>query len=236
MSDKQVSIYMRHIVLDVVVPKERLFSFMQAYGEAFRQEDTYSGTSSLKSVLKYYENPASYHVVVQVSEYDEGSFYDFVNEFCESSGLSFRDPDQEAPEGIIPFPEHSDIISLQSLMVSPSSDKQVYKEYVDEVSLLLTQSLYEKCSFENFKKFVEKAEIDCDDASSEYSAHFSRNDDVLMRHNKQMARLRIIVATLSTVALPELEAERENHGIRSSSIEAMAYVCAHLQAMNAFLP
>ena len=94
MADRHdVSIYMRHISLDVVIPEKYVWEFMAEFGRAFAVKDSHEGTKPIKAVDGYYENPGSLHVQVSVWENDEGRFYDFLRDFCISRDLSFREPE-----------------------------------------------------------------------------------------------------------------------------------------------
>ena len=87
-----VSIYMRSIVFDVVIPEQHVFDFMKAYGEEFQTTDSYSGVTNKKSVESYYQNPVCWHVQVKVYEEDEQRFHEFLRKFSLERKLSFREP------------------------------------------------------------------------------------------------------------------------------------------------
>ena len=87
-----VIVYMRHISLDVVIPKKYVWEFMQEFGETFAVEDSYEGVKNLKAVDGYYDHPAGWHIQVTVFENDESKFYDFLRTFCSKRELSFREP------------------------------------------------------------------------------------------------------------------------------------------------
>lgn len=88
-----VIIYMRHIQLDVVIPKKCVWEFMAEFGKAFAIEDSHKGTKNLKAVDGYYEHPAGWHIQVSVWENDESRFYDFLRGFCSDRNLLFREPE-----------------------------------------------------------------------------------------------------------------------------------------------
>ncbi len=90
-----VSINVRFIFLDVVIPEPHVFDFMKAYGEEFKKTDSYSGVTSRKSVEGYMDHPAGWHVQVKVYEEDEQLFYEFLRTFSLERNLSFREPDTQ---------------------------------------------------------------------------------------------------------------------------------------------
>jgi len=87
-----VIIYMKYVKLDVVIPENYVWEFMQEFGEKFAIEDIYEGTSRLKAVDGYYNHPGGWHIQVTVFENYESNFYDFLQEFCTKRQLSFRQP------------------------------------------------------------------------------------------------------------------------------------------------
>jgi hypothetical protein len=90
-----VSVYMRYILLDVVVPEEHVWDFMKTYGEEFKTTDSCSGVTSKKAVEGYYENPVSWHIQVKVYEEDEQRLHEFLRKFSLERSLSFREPDTQ---------------------------------------------------------------------------------------------------------------------------------------------
>ncbi len=94
MADRHdVTIYMRHIQLDVVIPEKHVWEFMTDFGKVFAVEDSHEGIKNLKAVDGYYEHPAGWHIQVSVWENDESRFYDFLRSFCSTRTLSFREPE-----------------------------------------------------------------------------------------------------------------------------------------------
>ncbi len=87
-----VSVYMRFIQLDVVIPEEHVWVFMAAFGKAFAVGNS-EGGESLKAVDGYHEHPSGWHIQVSVWDGDESRFYDFLRLFCAARGLSFREPE-----------------------------------------------------------------------------------------------------------------------------------------------
>ena len=89
---EDVIIYMRHIKLDVVIPKPYVWEFMEQFGTEFAVAQSLDGGNHLKAVDGYYEHPGGWHIQVSVWENDEERFYKFLNKFCKERKLSLRDP------------------------------------------------------------------------------------------------------------------------------------------------
>ncbi|MBX2866730.1 hypothetical protein KTR10_02140 [Candidatus Kaiserbacteria bacterium] len=91
--DHDVIVYMRHVRLDVVIPKKNVWDFMREFGEAFAVNDDIHG-KLVKAVDGYHDHPngCGWHVQVTVHERDEKKFYAFLNTFCSQRKLSFRQP------------------------------------------------------------------------------------------------------------------------------------------------
>lgn len=92
-----VSVYMRSICLDLIVPDNHVWEFMAAYGEEFKVPDSHSGVANRKPVEGYSDHPMGWHVQVRVSEEDEPRLYEFLRRFSQVRGLAFRDPEAQTP-------------------------------------------------------------------------------------------------------------------------------------------
>ncbi len=92
----KVSIYMREIRLDIVIPAQHAFDFMQQFGTEFAVNDSseVENDKRIKAVDGYYDHPAGWHIQVSVWEKDENRFYGFLERFSQERGLSFEDPRQ----------------------------------------------------------------------------------------------------------------------------------------------
>jgi hypothetical protein len=95
MTESDVIVYMRHILLEVTIPEEFVWEFMKEYGCTFALEDLMEGGTRVVTVQNYYNHPNGWHVEVKVWENDEQKFYNFLKNFCGERGLTFRDPHLE---------------------------------------------------------------------------------------------------------------------------------------------
>ena len=89
-NEREVSIYMRTIKLDVVIPGQFVWEFMESFGRIFAVQDTHEGTRNFKSVDGYFYHPNGWHVQVTVPWRLEEKFYVFLEDFCKMRGLSFQ--------------------------------------------------------------------------------------------------------------------------------------------------
>ncbi|MFA6098021.1 MAG: hypothetical protein WCV50_04445 [Patescibacteria group bacterium] len=97
MSDQsEVSIYSRHIRLEVVIPEKYFGEFIMEFGQAFAVEGGREGIRRIKAVDSYYNHPSGWHIKASVHEDDEDRFYEFLRGFCQSRDLPFRDPKAKA--------------------------------------------------------------------------------------------------------------------------------------------
>lgn len=84
----QVSLYMRKIQLDVVVPERYVWEFMAEFGRFFATENIREGGKDIRSVDGYFDHPNGWHVQVSLFEEEETTFYTvFLPEFCRQRGL-----------------------------------------------------------------------------------------------------------------------------------------------------
>ena len=91
--DPELLIYMRYHKYDVVVPREHAFQFMEAFGRALAVQDVMDGGRSIRCVDRYYEFPASFHVVVSVHESEVKTFNAFLRDFSKQHKIRLRDPE-----------------------------------------------------------------------------------------------------------------------------------------------
>lgn len=92
MPEGEVSIYMRSIKLNVVIPAGHVWIFMAEFGAAFALKDLLEGGQHNRPVDSYYDHPNGWHVEVTVGENEEPAFYRFLNKFCTEKGLPLRKP------------------------------------------------------------------------------------------------------------------------------------------------
>ncbi len=84
-----VSVYMRFVVLEVVIPREYVWKFMEDFGWAFASE-AYEGGKTFKSVEGCLEHPNGWHVSVKIFDTEEDRFMAFLKNFCLQNGLVSR--------------------------------------------------------------------------------------------------------------------------------------------------
>lgn len=77
---------MRDICLDVVIPKQYVWEFMEEFGRSFAIRSSHGG-SEFKAVEGYYEHPNGWHIQVCVSENQEDSFRTFLHDFAKHRSL-----------------------------------------------------------------------------------------------------------------------------------------------------
>ncbi|MFA6514134.1 MAG: hypothetical protein WCT50_02480 [Patescibacteria group bacterium] len=90
--DNEVIIYSKQLKLDVVIPKDKVWDFALAFGEAFKVKEIHSSEEP-KAIDGYYSHPFGYHVQVTVHISEEQKFYKFLAEFCRKEGLPVREED-----------------------------------------------------------------------------------------------------------------------------------------------
>lgn len=90
--DREVIIYSKHLKLDVVIPKDKVWNFVLAFGEAFKVKEVHSSEEP-KAIDGCYFHPFGYHVQVTVRVSEEQKFYNFLAEFCQNEGLPVREED-----------------------------------------------------------------------------------------------------------------------------------------------
>ena len=91
-SDYDIGVYMRFIQLEVIIPKEFVWEFMQEFGTEFAVNDLHAGPV-FKAVDRYMEHPNGWHIGVTVWENDEPRFNHFLRSFCEARSLRFKEAD-----------------------------------------------------------------------------------------------------------------------------------------------
>ena len=91
MAKNTVSIYMRRISLEVVLPEALVSLFMRKFGERFSVEHSDRSTN-IRPVDTYFDHPKGWHVRVTVNEQEERGFYNFLRGFCKEAAISFIDP------------------------------------------------------------------------------------------------------------------------------------------------
>jgi hypothetical protein len=100
---KRAIVYMRDVRWDVVVPLGLEWEFMQAFGQAFRRQDTMDGGSFIKAVDGYYEHGGGWHIQVSVNESEEVHLLEFCREFFGARGISFREPEAVVHSAAVAF-------------------------------------------------------------------------------------------------------------------------------------
>jgi len=88
----EVRVHYRTLHLEVVIPKEYVWEFMEEFGKTFAEEN--EGTSRNKAVDSYEEYPSGWHIHVTFSDKDEVEFHDFLRSFSQQRNLPFREPGQ----------------------------------------------------------------------------------------------------------------------------------------------
>ena len=91
--EHDVFICFHDINLDVCLPKEQVFDFMEKFGVVFSRK--FEGSTKQVKTINYSSNfidSKSWHLKITIWENDENKFYDFLKSFCEEKNLSFRDP------------------------------------------------------------------------------------------------------------------------------------------------
>jgi hypothetical protein len=87
--DEQALVYMKTIRLEVVIPEKHVWEFMKEFGEQF----AYELESTPLEVELFFYHPNGWHVIVVVE--DQSRFNSFFVSFCQTRGLTFRDPRDE---------------------------------------------------------------------------------------------------------------------------------------------
>ena len=88
-----VSVYMRSITLEVVIPELYVWQFMEQFGESFATK-SFEGGKQIAAVETYHYHPNGWHVNVTIGEYEEHRFYQFLHAFCYNKKITFRGAEQ----------------------------------------------------------------------------------------------------------------------------------------------
>lgn len=92
-NEREVSIYMRDIRLEIVIPEKFVWEFTESFGRTFAIKDLHEGTCNFKPVDGYFPHPNGWHVKVTIPWHLEGEFHAFLEDFCRMRGLFFHQPE-----------------------------------------------------------------------------------------------------------------------------------------------
>jgi len=91
---KQVIIYWKNIQFCVVIPQEKIYNFIAAFGEEFKIDCHDDPCDKMpKPIDRYEPHQAGWHIWVSVHVSQEQKFYDFLARFCEKEYLPLRQDD-----------------------------------------------------------------------------------------------------------------------------------------------
>jgi hypothetical protein len=85
---REVRVHAKNIQLEVIIPKEKVWEFAEAFGIAFAEDDSQSGNKHIKAVDSYFEHPNGWHVFVTVCRFDEKKFLYFLGDFAKDRDLT----------------------------------------------------------------------------------------------------------------------------------------------------
>lgn len=74
-------VYGQRHQIDVVVPSDRAFEFMERFGRKFAPQGTEEPRRTIRPVVSYHEIEGVFHVVVSISDHEIKNFYEFLREF-----------------------------------------------------------------------------------------------------------------------------------------------------------
>ncbi len=82
-------VYMKHVQLEITVPKEHVWDFILEFGQAFAVQDLHNGPQT-KTIDKYWDHPNGWHITITIWHREEARFYEWFDAFCKARELTFR--------------------------------------------------------------------------------------------------------------------------------------------------